>query len=127
MSDIQAVTHGEGVYEFKNRVARWFGCVNYVGKNCLRIVLPPNSEKRQLHSNHPELISLMRKISEHGATEYDLAHYAFIGWKMSPEHNQFILSSRIKQFYLTFNTHEWMYYFELFATSGETLKLRTNL
>jgi uncharacterized protein YkwD len=117
MSNIQAVTHGEGEFHFSKRAYRWFKKPIYMGENCVKFVLPPNKEKHTLTTNHPEFKPLMAKISEFGATEYDVAQYAFLGWKISPEHNRFMLDERIRYFYLTFDTHEWIYYCEFVASN----------
>lgn len=87
----------------------------FVGENLAMVRNLPNNQKPYYSSNIKEIGDIMNKMAMGTSTNYDIAMFCFLKWKNSTPHNQLLLNSKIKRFYLSYDKDKTFYYFCLIA------------
>lgn len=83
----------------------------FVGENLAMVRNLPNNQKPYYSSNIKEIGDIMNKMAMGMSTNHDIAMFCFLKWKNSTSHNQLLLNSKIKRFYLSYDKDKTFYYF----------------
>lgn len=98
------VGHGTGKNEFLKRVALFSDCfqnATFYGENCTSLITPDfNTTDINIYIRK-EIDLYIKKSYTGEITQYELAYFAFLNFKNSPPHNQFLLSKDVKYFYIS--------------------------
>lgn len=115
MSEIGKVTHGNGSDTFYLRMRRYLNDVKIGGENCTEIIIPKKGSLPKLIHQIDELNPLIANGLLNGFSNYDVAKYAFIQWKHSKSHNEFLLNSDVNKYFLSYSNNNRRFYFEYVA------------
>lgn len=114
MATLHKVTHGEGQNHFIERYYREFK-TGFGGENCCEVLVPEKGQFKSLKSSCDEMNPIIEKILKNGVDNYQLALYAFVTWKNSKSHNEFMLNNLVTRFNMSFRKSGLRYYFEYVA------------
>lgn len=81
------------------------------GENIAKLFNLPADKKPYYSSNIKEITDIMNKMAMGTSTNYDVALYCFLLWKNSKSHNDLLLNSKVKRFYLSYEKSKTFYYF----------------
>lgn len=115
MSHLQKVTHGENEFKFSNRWKNFRPNHSYAGENCTELFVPKKTITGKIETSITELNPVLEKIIREGPSIKDLITYAFLLWKNSPSHNEFLLDKKIHFFYFSVKKNGFWYYCEFVA------------
>ncbi len=104
MAKSSVVGHGSGKNEFSKRVALFtnsFKNATFYGENCTSLITPDINTTDINILIRKEIDLYIKKSYAGEITQYELAYFAFLNFKNSPPHNQFLLSKDVKYFYIS--------------------------
>lgn len=117
MSSVNQVYHGVDSNDFSVRAKTFFSEDIYCVETCCTVPTPRFLSDGYITCPIKELIPLIRKSYDGVATQKDYAYFAFILWKTSPSHNEALLDSNIKKFYLSSYPSKDVTYIEFVGTN----------
>lgn len=117
MSKVNMVYHGVDTNSFSHRAKNFFPKDIYCVENCCTITTPLKPTDAFINCPIKELIPLLEKTYNGTATQFDYAHFAFILWKNSPDHNEALLDPNIVKFYLSSSPSKDLTYIEFVGTN----------
>lgn len=121
MSGTRVVNHGIGEYSFDNRVYNYelIPPRTYCLENCGEGYCPdePADKDITFSCSNKLLNPYINKMMKWECSQMEYAEYILLLWKLSPPHNDALLSSRIAKFYISSVTSNGTIYFSFIGTN----------
>lgn len=105
MASTGLVGHGSGNNSFEQRVKNYskFPVGKAVGENCCNIHTPDfnTNDLVVCDTKDKEIEPYVKKSYSGNITQYELAYFTFLNFKLSPLHNAYMLKKDVKYYYIS--------------------------